>query len=98
MAGSGPHADAACMPDTDRSVGIDLGLTHFAVLADGSRIDSPRFLRRAEKRNASAVAPALWQRLNDNYRSLEVQFDAGGSELVSSIDALLAETYLSIAV
>ena len=52
----GPHTDADCMPDTDRSVGIDLGLTHFAVLADGTKIDSPRFLRRAEKRNASAVA------------------------------------------
>lgn len=31
-------------------VGIDLGLTHFAVLSDGRKIDSPRFLRRAEKK------------------------------------------------
>ncbi|MCX5184643.1 RNA-guided endonuclease TnpB family protein [Streptomyces sp. NBC_00268] len=45
-----PAADAARMPDTDQSVGIDLGLTHFAVLSDGTKIDSPRFLRRAEKR------------------------------------------------
>ncbi|MEV6297460.1 RNA-guided endonuclease TnpB family protein [Streptomyces sp. NPDC051896] len=30
-------------------VGIDLGLGHFAVLSDGRKIDSPRFLRRAEK-------------------------------------------------
>ncbi|WP_328749034.1 transposase [Streptomyces sp. NBC_00285] len=45
-----PHADAAAMPDTDRTVGIDLGLTHFAVLSDGTKIDSPRFLRRAEKK------------------------------------------------
>ncbi|MQS38540.1 RNA-guided endonuclease TnpB family protein, partial [Streptomyces katsurahamanus] len=30
--------------------GIDLGLTHFAVLSDGTKIDSPRFLRRAEKK------------------------------------------------
>jgi transposase len=29
--------------------GIDLGLTHFAVLSDGRKIPSPRFLRRAEK-------------------------------------------------
>ena len=28
--------------------GIDLGLTHFAVLSDGRKIASPRFLRRAE--------------------------------------------------
>ncbi|MGW1270524.1 RNA-guided endonuclease InsQ/TnpB family protein, partial [Streptomyces sp. NPDC002491] len=45
-----PAADAARMPQTDRTVGIDLGLTHFAVLSDGTKIDSPRFLRRAEKK------------------------------------------------
>lgn len=45
-----PGADAARMPDTGQSVGIDLGLTHFAVLSDGTKIDSPRFLRRAEKK------------------------------------------------
>ncbi|MCL6736063.1 RNA-guided endonuclease InsQ/TnpB family protein [Streptomyces neyagawaensis] len=43
-------ADQARMPDTDHTVGIDLGLTHFAVLSDGTKIDSPRFLRRAEKK------------------------------------------------
>ncbi|MFD6821647.1 RNA-guided endonuclease InsQ/TnpB family protein [Streptomyces sp. NPDC060085] len=43
-------ADAARMPETDRTIGIDLGLTHFAVLSDGTKIDSPRFLRRAEKK------------------------------------------------
>lgn len=45
-----PATDQARMPDTDQSVGIDLGLTHFAVLSDGTKIDSPRFLRRAEKK------------------------------------------------
>ncbi|MGA5506176.1 RNA-guided endonuclease InsQ/TnpB family protein [Streptomyces umbrinus] len=45
-----PAADATRMPETDRTIGIDLGLTHFAVLSDGTKIDSPRFLRRAEKK------------------------------------------------
>ncbi|MFH8497485.1 RNA-guided endonuclease InsQ/TnpB family protein [Streptomyces coeruleorubidus] len=45
-----PAADQARMPPTDRTIGIDLGLTHFAVLSDGTKIDSPRFLRRAEKK------------------------------------------------
>ncbi|MCZ1006747.1 RNA-guided endonuclease InsQ/TnpB family protein [Streptomyces lydicus] len=31
-------------------VGIDLGLTHYAVLSNGQVIDHPRFLRRAERR------------------------------------------------
>ncbi|MEW2121138.1 RNA-guided endonuclease TnpB family protein [Streptomyces sp. NPDC005474] len=37
-------------PDPEAAIGIDLGLTHFAVLSDGTKIDSPRFLRRAEKK------------------------------------------------
>ncbi|MFF3336126.1 RNA-guided endonuclease InsQ/TnpB family protein [Streptomyces sp. NPDC002888] len=37
-------------PGPDAAIGIDLGLTHFAVLSDGTKIDSPRFLRRAEKK------------------------------------------------
>ncbi|MGW4440614.1 RNA-guided endonuclease InsQ/TnpB family protein [Streptomyces sp. NPDC004596] len=38
------------LPKATPEVGIDLGLGHFAVLSDGTKIDSPRFLRRAEKR------------------------------------------------
>ena len=45
-----PAADAGRMPESDQSIGIDLGLTHFAVLSTGEKIDSPRFLRRAEKK------------------------------------------------
>ena len=37
------------LPATEPVIGIDLGLKHFAVLSDGRRISSPRFLRRAEK-------------------------------------------------
>ncbi|MEU6892453.1 RNA-guided endonuclease TnpB family protein [Streptomyces sp. NPDC046557] len=38
------------LPETATQVGVDLGLTHFAILSDGTKIDSPRFLRRAEKK------------------------------------------------
>ncbi|MDX2680754.1 RNA-guided endonuclease TnpB family protein, partial [Streptomyces soliscabiei] len=37
-------------PDPEGAIGIDLGLTHFAVLPDGTKIDSPRFVRRAERK------------------------------------------------
>ncbi len=33
---------------TDKVVGIDVGLTHFATLSDGSQINNPRFFRRDE--------------------------------------------------
>ncbi|WP_405552575.1 transposase [Streptomyces canus] len=38
------------LPEVASAVGIDLGLGHFAVLSDGTKIDAPRFLRRAEKK------------------------------------------------
>lgn len=38
------------LPQVDTEVGIDLGLTTFAVLSDGTRISSPKFLRRAERK------------------------------------------------
>jgi putative transposase len=40
---------AGPLPETESVVGIDLGLTHFAVLSDGRKIASPKFLRRAER-------------------------------------------------
>ena len=38
------------LPDAASEVGIDLGLAHFAVLSDGRKAASPRFLRRAERK------------------------------------------------
>ncbi|MGW6396014.1 RNA-guided endonuclease InsQ/TnpB family protein [Streptomyces sp. NPDC055103] len=43
-----PAADI--LPPADGDQGIDLGLTRFAVLADGSHIASPKYLHRAEKK------------------------------------------------
>lgn len=36
----------------DSTIGVDLGLKHFAVLSTGQKIDSPRFLRKSEKKIA----------------------------------------------
>jgi len=45
-----PAADAARFPASATEVGIDLGLTSFAVLSDGTVVRSPKFLRRAERK------------------------------------------------
>ncbi|MFD1815300.1 RNA-guided endonuclease InsQ/TnpB family protein [Rhodococcus gannanensis] len=37
------------LPQIESEVGIDLGLATFAVLSDGKIVDSPKFLRRAER-------------------------------------------------
>jgi putative transposase len=41
--------ERAAPPTTGPVIGIDLGLTHFAVLSDGRKFASPQFLRRAGK-------------------------------------------------
>jgi putative transposase len=38
------------LPETDSDIGIDLGLTHFAVLSDGTKVAAPKFLRRAARK------------------------------------------------
>lgn len=38
------------LPPVQSEVGIDLGLTHFAVLSDGAKVTAPKFLRRAARR------------------------------------------------
>jgi putative transposase len=38
------------LPPVGSDVGIDLGLTHFAVLSDGTKVTAPRFLRRAARK------------------------------------------------
>ncbi|WP_460625187.1 RNA-guided endonuclease TnpB family protein, partial [Kitasatospora kifunensis] len=42
------------LPELDAEVGIDLGLTTYAVLSDGTVVDNPRFLRKAEKKLKAA--------------------------------------------
>ncbi|GAA1177955.1 transposase [Pseudonocardia alaniniphila] len=44
------EVDDQLLPPTGREVGIDLGLTHFAVLSDGRKVDNPRVARKAARK------------------------------------------------
>ncbi|WP_280505782.1 RNA-guided endonuclease InsQ/TnpB family protein [Nocardia farcinica] len=44
------QVDDQPLPPIESEVGIDLGLTTFAVMSNGKTIESPRFLRQAERR------------------------------------------------
>jgi len=48
------EAAAEPLPPSGTETGIDLGLTHFAVLSDGRKVANPRFLRRAERKLRTA--------------------------------------------
>ncbi|MFC0100524.1 RNA-guided endonuclease InsQ/TnpB family protein [Micromonospora marina] len=42
-------ADEA-LPPVESEIGIDLGLTHFAVMSDGTKVAAPKFLRRTARK------------------------------------------------
>jgi putative transposase len=44
------EAEPGILPEAEPMIGLDLGLTSFAVLSDGRKITAPRFLRRVEKK------------------------------------------------
>lgn len=43
------HDNKESMPNSDKSVGIDVGISSFAVLSNGVKIDNPRFVKSSEK-------------------------------------------------
>ncbi|MFE7172527.1 RNA-guided endonuclease InsQ/TnpB family protein [Streptomyces sp. NPDC057616] len=57
------------LPETTPELGIGLGLRHFAALSDGTKVDSPRFLRRAEKRLKKAQRALSRKEKGSNNRS-----------------------------
>ncbi len=48
------EVEDAPLPATDSAVGIDVGLSAFATMSDGSEVANPRFFRRDEKALAKA--------------------------------------------
>ncbi|MCX8047420.1 MAG: transposase, partial [Anoxybacillus gonensis] len=42
------------LPKTNRAIGIDLGVKHFAILSDGTTYANPKFLRKLEEKLAKA--------------------------------------------
>ncbi|MEU8087099.1 transposase [Micromonospora sp. NPDC049101] len=44
------HTTDAPLAETDYEIGVDLGLTHFAVMSDGTKVTAPKFLRRAARK------------------------------------------------
>jgi putative transposase len=55
------------LPVSYEDVGIDMGITHFAALSDGSFIDNPRHYRRAEKKLAK-LQQALTRKKRGSHR------------------------------
>jgi putative transposase len=55
------------LPVVEREVGIDLGVTHFAALSDGTFIESPRSYRKAQKKLA-CLQQALSRKKRGSHR------------------------------
>jgi putative transposase len=55
------------LPVVESEVGIDLGVTHFAALSDGTFIESPRYYRKAQKQ-LEKLQQALSRKKRDSHR------------------------------
>jgi len=55
------------LPVAESEVGIDLGVTHFAALSDGTFIESPRHFRKAEK-NLTKLQQTLTRKKRGSHR------------------------------
>ncbi len=55
------------LPPVESEVGIDLGVTHFAALSDGTFIENPRHYRRAQKK-LSQLQQALSRKKRGSHR------------------------------
>ena len=55
------------LPEVASEIGIDLGVTHFAALSDGTFIESPRYYRKAEK-NLEKAQQALSRKKRGSHR------------------------------
>lgn len=60
--------EAEPLPPLFNSVGIDVGLTTFAVLSDGTEIDNPRYFKKSEARLAHAQRVLARKKRGSNSR------------------------------
>lgn len=63
------QVDPDPLPPTGSEVGIDLGLTTFAVLSNGKTITSPKFLRQAERKLRQAQQALSRKQKGSNNRA-----------------------------
>lgn len=61
------------LPDSPQAIGIDVGLTHFAVMSDGAQINNPRHFRNAEARLRRCQRKVARRKKGSNRRRKAVQ-------------------------
>jgi putative transposase len=72
--------EAQILPACERSIGIDVGLSHFAILSNGKQIDNPRFFRKdakvlakAQRREKRKAARRIHERIANRRRNFAHQ-------------------------
>lgn len=71
-----PRVDTGTAPEkrpVTRSIGIDVGLTHFATLSDGTKVENPRWYRSAQHRLRFLQRIVSRRRKGSNRRRRAVQ-------------------------
>lgn len=103
--------EASPLPPSDRAIGIDVGLTSFAVLSDGAELRNPRHYRNAQARfrcaqrkvarrkrgsNRRRKAVVLLQRANVHVRNQRADFQHKESRKLVNEYGLIAVEDLNV--
>lgn len=74
------EVEAQPLPACERSVGVDVGLSHFATLSTGEKISNPRFFRsderalaKAQRRGRRKAARRIYERIANRRRNFAHQ-------------------------
>lgn len=67
------ECEAELLPESTVSVGVDVGLSHFAILSDGTEIENPRYYREAQQRLRRAQRKMARRKKGSHRRRKAVQ-------------------------
>jgi len=105
------ECDAQPMPFNPNMTGIDVGITHFATLSDGSMIENPRYFREAQAKlrrlqrrvarrkkgsNRRRKAMLLLQRFHNHIRDQRRDFHHKESRKIINANGLIAVEDLNV--
>jgi len=68
------ECEAQALPECTETVGLDVGLTAFATLSDGTEIENPRWYREAQKKLRRAQRKIARRKKGSHRRRKAIQF------------------------
>lgn len=91
---------------TNKNVGIDLGISDFAIFSDGSKIENPRFYEKSEKKLArlqrelsrKTIGGSNWNKARIKVANLQKHISNQRTDFLHKLSTDLVKTYNAICI